>query len=203
MANRHKSLRSRKARNKLVEQWQFLPGHVWTKSKDNPSLSRLGRDDAVQAGMLGLIRAAEIWDETKGVKFVTYAYRAVLDRMLKASRQNRVVHVPDDMLCGTSAHRARYFALYLTDAARRCRQLPDDYDRADLPLPDTHAHDDLHAALDRLDPRERECLLLLFFEGLLLREVGERWGLCKERVRQIKERALTRLRALLLPSHAD
>jgi RNA polymerase primary sigma factor len=72
-------------------------------------------------------------------------------------------------------------------------------------LPDPHAapeeeadrtvrHAALSGALSALNPREREILLLRFRDGLTLQEVGEHFGLTRERTRQLQEQAIRRVR---------
>ena len=65
--------------------------------------------------------------------------------------------------------------------------------------------DGLHGALERLDPREREVLRLRFGltadRPLTLEEVGTRFDLTRERIRQIEAKALTKLRHPCLPGH--
>ncbi|NMB76109.1 MAG: sigma-70 family RNA polymerase sigma factor [Myxococcales bacterium] len=83
----------------------------------------------------------------------------------------------------------------------------DDPDGASLLdfLPDPHAGPDeeadhavrleaLSGALSALNPREREILLRRFRDGLTLQEVGEQFGLTRERTRQLQEQAIRRLR---------
>ena len=63
------TLRDTEARNALVLQWKGLPGYVakWLRVK------HLTFDEAEAAGCDGLIRAAETFEESRGVKFSTYA----------------------------------------------------------------------------------------------------------------------------------
>ena len=63
----------------------------------------------------------------------------------------------------------------------------------------------LRASLGRLDQREREVLCLRFGlsseHPLTLEEVGRRFDLTRERIRQIEAKALTKLRHPCLPGH--
>ena len=64
------------------------------------------------------------------------------------------------------------------------------------------------AGIDELDEREREIVSSHFGLGgrsgaLTLEQLGQRFGLTKERIRQIEHRALKRLRELLAPSLVD
>jgi RNA polymerase sigma factor (sigma-70 family) len=53
------------------------------------------------------------------------------------------------------------------------------------------------SALEQLPDREREIVTMRLIDGKTLKEVGERFGICKERIRQIQEAATKKLRELL------
>ncbi len=77
--------------------------------------------------------------------------------------------------------------------------LPDDEDtQPDETLLDESVKIDIERALSLLHPREAEITRLYFGIGrehpLTLEEIGQRFGLTRERVRQIKEKALRKLR---------
>lgn len=77
--------------------------------------------------------------------------------------------------------------------------LADDPDRgAEVPLLERSRRDDIERALGSLPEREAEILRLYFgmrgHRSLTLEEIGQRMGLTRERIRQLKERALHRLR---------
>lgn len=84
------SRRSAADRNALVQQWRWLPLRAVTKLQRDPRTSQLvrryGADDLLQEGMLVLMRAAELWDESR-VKFITYAlaslHRTLWDVLVK------------------------------------------------------------------------------------------------------------------------
>jgi hypothetical protein len=85
---KHPALRDEAARNQLVEQWHGLPRYVAGALCRSPSIRRVIRcesdfDDLAAAGHLPLLRAAELWDETCGVKFVTYACASIRLRMFR------------------------------------------------------------------------------------------------------------------------
>lgn len=203
--------------------------------------------DLISAGNMGLITAAERFDEDKGFKFISYAVwwirQAILQtlaeqsrtvrlplnkigllyRISKASRllqQERaddpdpeaiaaqldvpVEEVRDTLLCGRSVRSL--------DATFREEE---DHSLLDV-LPDERQESpesqvlrgclrgQIDAALGSLVGREAEILRLYFGldgeEPMTLDQIGTRFGLTRERVRQIKEKALHRLRH---PSRCD
>jgi RNA polymerase primary sigma factor len=73
-----------------------------------------------------------------------------------------------------------------------------DQESPDLKLMDQSLKDEVKSGLSRLSPREVEVLSSYYglngHKSLTLEEIGELYGLTRERVRQIKERAIRRLR---------
>ena len=203
--------------------------------------------DLISAGNMGLITAAERFDEEKGFKFISYAVwwirQAILQtlaeqartvrlplnkigllyKISKASRllqQERaddpnpediatqlevsVDEVKETILCGRSVRSL--------DAAFKEE---DDHNLLDVLTDDRQESPEnlvmrgclrghIDSALDSLVGREAEIIKLYFgLEGeepMTLDQIGTRYGLTRERVRQIKEKALLRLRH---PSRCD
>ena len=196
--------------------------------------------DLIDEGNLGLIRAAERFDEAKGVRFISYAVWWVRQAIVQAVAEyghpmrvpvgrvgvlRRVARHADTLrqelgreptqmeIIENAGVSEREAAITLPiarssisldeplgeDDARLIDYLADD----DAPPPDREAaQDDLAAsiesALTQLSPRERSVVNLYFgFNGgepMTLEAIGEQMGVTRERVRQLKERALSRLR---------
>ena len=198
--------------------------------------------DLISAGNLGLIIAAERFDETKGVRFISYAVwwirQVILQTLAETSRLVRLPMNRVDLLrqinhfvshsqqehagLPSEGEIADALGVSLDDVnetlalARHIRSLDaalgEDEENSLLEiLPDETqespdvllARESLRAAvdvaLDTLDEREREVIRLYYgldgdFE-LTLGAIGARFGLTRERVRQIKEKALRKLRS--------
>jgi len=197
--------------------------------------------DLINEGNLGLIRAAHKFDETKGIKFISYAVWWIRQAILQAlAEQSRVVRVPlnragtlhrigrrSNVLLQelgrepTAEEIASGMDISLTEVRRTLAisqshlsldapmtpgednklldYLPDDVN----PSPDDHAFDralreTIEDSLDALEPREAKILKLYYgldgHEAMTLEEIGTVLGITRERVRQIKEKALERLR---------
>lgn len=91
--------RSLEERNKLVEANMRLVYKLandlwgWAKTK------HMGEyDDLVSEGMVGLINAAKSWDDTKGVKFSTFAYSCIRNEMVDAVKKGGIIPVPQYIL---------------------------------------------------------------------------------------------------------
>ena len=139
-------------------------------------------DELRGEGLLALVRAVDWFDPWRGVRFSTYAYNAITRSLIRLSRRT----------------------------SRRRRLFPATYD---TPLPEPPTEDGwtelyvdrLHRALEQnlgeLSDRESKILEQRFPHGqrprLTLEQVGATCGLSKERVRQIQNRALQKLRSVL------
>jgi RNA polymerase sigma factor (sigma-70 family) len=147
-----------------------------------PSLSLM---ELVSDGNVTLMRAAESFDVHKGNRFSTYATLALMKgfarsvpTMLAAQRGSGASDARDDMFANLADAR-------MTGAAERVLQ-----------------RDELRQMLGRLDDREREVLSAHYglndsSDPATYEQVGERMGISKQRVRQIEQKALEKLRARL------
>ncbi len=203
--------------------------------------------DLVSAGNMGLITAAERFDEDKGFKFISYAVWWIRQAILQTlAEQSRTVRLPLNKigLLYKISKASRILQQERTDdpypeaiaeqldvpveevketlmCSRSMRSLDaaflgeEDHSLLDV-LPDERQESpenqvmrgclrgQIDSALNRLIGREAEILRLYFGlngeEPMTLDQIGMRFGLTRERVRQIKEKALHRLRH---PSRCD
>ena len=197
-------------------------------------------EDLISEGNLGLIKAAERFDETRGFKFISYAVWWVRQAILQSlSEHSRMVRVPlnrqGDITKIVKAsevleHQFERGAL-IEEIARHVDKLPHEvahtiqisrrHQSLDMPfsqadsnslidvIPDPGQVDpdgelandslkkEINTALDTLKDREREVIKMYFGidqdYALTLNEIGEEFHLTRERVRQIKEKAIRRL----------
>ena len=197
--------------------------------------------DLINEGNIGLMRAAQKFDETKGIKFISYAVWWIRQAILQAlAEQSRIVRVP--LSRAGTLHRIGKRSSSLTQELGREPTLEEIAEELDLseeeikhtlamaqthlsldaplvpgedgqlldyvsdqfsPGPDEELYTEalqrsIEDALGTLSEREAKVLRLYFglgdTEPLTLEQIGERFGITRERVRQIKERALSRLR---------
>jgi len=197
--------------------------------------------DLINEGNLGLIRAAHKFDETKGIKFISYAVWWIRQAILQAlAEQSRIVRVPLNR-AGALHRIGKRSSMLLQELGREptVEELADELDLSeeevrrtlslsqshlslDAPLtpgednrlldylpdqfspgPDDETYDralmdTVEEALGTLKEREAKILRLYFGldgqEPMTLEEIGSLLGITRERVRQIKEKALLRLR---------
>ena len=200
----------------------------------------LALNDLIDEGNLGLIKAAQKFDETRGFKFISYAVWWIRQSILQAiSEQSRIVRMPlnqvgfqsklakavvnfeqanerrpsvqelADILetdegkvreaLGTNGKKVSVDAPFQDDDSNSLIDIMTD---EDAPTTDNNMEreslsKDLEAALSTLSEREQQVLKMLFGIGcneMTAEEVANTLSLTRERVRQIKERALRRLR---------
>ena len=197
--------------------------------------------DLINEGNLGLIRAAHKFDETKGIKFISYAVWWIRQAILQAlAEQSRIVRVPLNR-AGTLHRIGRRANTLLQELGREAThaEIAEGMDLTEEEVAKTVAISQVHLSLDAplgagddtrlldyladedsMAPdeqtferaladavaeslaslKERESKILRLYFGLdgdepmTLEEIGTRMGITRERVRQIKEKALSRLR---------
>ena len=201
----------------------------------------LSLPDLINEGNLGLLKAAERFDETRGFKFISYAVWWIRQSILQAiSEQSRIVRLPLNQV-GSVNKINREISKFEQENERRpsVRERADNIDlpqekiddamnisgrhlSVDAPFSDAEdgslldvlinedipptdvslvsesLKSEIQAALSVLNERERnviEASYGLGMQELTLEEIGEKYGLSRERVRQIKEKAIRKLRA--------
>lgn len=197
--------------------------------------------DLINEGNLGLIRAAHKFDETKGIKFISYAVWWIRQAILQAlAEQSRIVRVPLNR-AGTLHRIGRRANALLQELGREAThaEIAEGMDISEEEVAKTMSISQVHLSLDApltpgednrlldyladtINPtpdelafekaltaaivdslaslKEREAKILRLYFGLdesepmTLEEIGTLLGITRERVRQIKEKALSRLR---------
>lgn len=201
----------------------------------------LSLPDLINEGNLGLIKAAEKFDETRGFKFISYAVWWIRQSILQAlAEQSRIVRLPLNQV-GSLNKINKAFARFEQEYERRPSaeelaveldmppekiadtmkvsgrhvsvdapfvegednslldvMVNDDSPKADRTLINESLSKEIERALSTLS--EREHLIVKKFFGIgvpemTLEEIGVEFGLTRERVRQIKEKAIRRLRS--------
>ena len=200
----------------------------------------LSLPDLINEGNLGLIKAAEKFDETRGFKFISYAVWWIRQSILQAlAEQSRIVRLPLNQV-GSLNKINKAFARFeqehertpsaeelanelelpkekVTDTLRVAGRhisvdapfadgednslldvlVNNDSPNADRGLINESLATEVERALEILTERERDIIRYFFGIGcseMTLEEIGEKFDLTRERVRQIKEKAIRKLR---------
>ena len=197
--------------------------------------------DLINEGNLGLIKAAQRFDETRGFKFISYAVWWIRQSILQAlAEQSRIVRLPLNQVGSLNKINKAFSrleqeferppssdelatALELTEEKVKDTMkisgrhvsvdapFVDGEDnslldvmvnngspKADLELMRESLQREIERSLSTLNDREKDVVMLFFGigkkHGLTLEEIGSKFDLTRERVRQIKEKAIRRLR---------
>lgn len=200
----------------------------------------LSLPDLINEGNVGLIKAAEKFDETRGFKFISYAVWWIRQSILQAiAEQSRIVRLPLNQV-GSVNKINRELNKFEQEHERR-PSVNEIADRIDLPeekveeamkannrhvsmdapfadgednslldvladnnmpmadkaLVQESLRKEIDRAIDLLNDREQKVVRAFFGIGsqeMTLEEIGDKYNLTRERVRQIKEKAIRRLR---------
>ena len=203
----------------------------------------LALPDLINEGNLGLIKAAERFDETRGFKFISYAVWWIRQSILQAlAEQARIVRLPLNKIgninkinrafseleqkferppsaeelaefldCSTDevkqslAQNGRHISMDapLVEGDESSSNMYDVLSGEGMPSPENNLtieslRSDIKRSLLSLTPRESEVICMFYgLDGrppMSLEEIGDRFDLTRERVRQIKEKAIRRLK---------
>src|SRR5580704_6941402 len=165
--------------------------------------------DLINEGNLGLIKAAKRFDETKGFKFISYAVWWIRQSILQeierepspeelADMLETTVDKISDTLSNSGRHVSMDAPFVQGEENTLLDVLENQEPNTDSILINESLSEEIKRSLSTLTEREREIIVLFFGLGtnhpLSLEEIGEKFNLTRERVRQIKDKALQRLR---------
>ncbi len=201
----------------------------------------LSLPDLINEGNLGLIKAAERFDETRGFKFISYAVWWIRQSILQAlAEQARIVRLPLNKIGSINKINKAFSKLEqeyqreptVDEVAKMMESKPeliedsmnfsnihvsmdaplrdeegnnlydvllnDDSPKPDEELMDGSLRQEIERSLSTLGDREAEILRFYFglrgYQPHTLEEIGDEFGLTRERVRQIKEKAIKKLK---------
>ena len=198
--------------------------------------------DLINEGNLGLIKAAQKFDETRGFKFISYAVWWIRQSILQAlAEQARIVRLPLNQVGSLNKINKAFSKLEQeyerppsAEELAEVLEVPEDKIKESMKVAGRHVSMDaplsssedggtlmdvmangdspkadkllmaeslqreIERSLSTLTDKEREIIRLFFGigmnHGLTLEEIGSKFNLTRERVRQIKEKAIRRLR---------
>ena len=200
----------------------------------------LSLPDLINEGNVGLIKAAEKFDETRGFNFISYAVWWIRQSILQAiAEQSRIVRlplnqvgsvnkinrvlnkfeqeherrpsideiadnvdIPHDKIEEAMKVNSRHVSVDAPFADGEDNSLLDVLPNNDSPMADRKLvleslREEINRALQTLNERERNIIEAFFGinqQEMTLEEIGDKYGLTRERVRQINEKAIRRLR---------
>src|SRR5215470_4234377 len=192
----------------------------------------LSLSDLINEGNLGLIKAAQRFDETKGFKFISYAVWWIRQSILQAlAEQGRLVRLPqnkankaymafeqeherepsteelaellemseteiNNIFQSNTRHTSLDAPVHEAEDVAMGDLLEGSDDTDDDVMKDS-LRNEIRRVLKSLSPREAEIVNAYFGldgeNGVTIEQIGQKYDLTKERIRQIKERAIKRL----------
>lgn len=203
----------------------------------------LSLSDLINEGNLGLIKAAQRFDETRGFKFISYAVWWIRQSILQAlAEQSRIVRLPlnkvgslnkinkafsqleqeferepsaDELaevleiatseVQTTLGVAARHVSMDAPFVEGEDNSLLDVLENGNTPGTDSKLEHleslrrEIERSLSTLTDRQRDVIKLYFGIGvehpMSLEDIGDKFGLTRERVRQIKDKAINKLRS--------
>ena len=163
-------------------------GYVITLARQYKS-DILSTDDLISEGTIGMMKAAEKYDASRGKPFVTFAAPYIREAIEKAiNRLDSDINVRSTDESLPRGSRNNYTLLNVLEDK--------DSPRADAAIEQTLS-DDMLKGVSRLDARQQEVVKRYFGIGRerqTMAEIGMEMGLKRERVRQIRNKAMRRLR---------
>lgn len=164
------------AMDKAFEQYGDLVYHLAHKFSKGKQGSNF--DDLVSVGNIALLKSIDGYDPAKA-KFVTYAWRAIQQDMMR--------HL----------HKGRKFNQVPEDDEGKQLEVEGTEDSPDAGMTKTQQLSKLQEALNTLNERDKEVVTRHIMGGERLQDIADTWGVSKMRVSQIATKALERLRAVL------
>jgi len=148
--------------------------------------------EMVSDGNISLIRAIEKFDYSRGFKFSTYASWAIM--------KNYARSIPAETT-QLDRYRTGSDEYFMASADQRSDQFEQE-------MTNHNQHEVIVKILNRLDERERNIIMYRFglnpdTEPQTLEQLGGRFGVTKERIRQLESRALVKLRKIALDEKLD
>ncbi len=199
----------------------------------------LSLNDLINEGNLGLIKAAQRFDETRGFKFISFGVWWIRQSILQAlAEQGRLVRLPQNKIGIYNKANKAYIAfeqenerapsheelaelldmsieevdaIFQNDTRHTSLDMPahqegdetvgdnlkDTSSQADEDVMHDSLRVEIRRVLKRLSPREAEIVNAYYGlegeDGITIDQIGQKYDLTKERIRQIKERAIKRL----------
>ena len=170
--------------NELVEKNMGLVYYI-ARSFQKSTTGGIEYDDLVQEGMVGLVKAARAFDESKGILFSTYAWNCIKRRILlyikRQRKHKRDISINQD-IWGTDGDGAP-----MEEILGYSQKEYENVWKRDL----------LERCIRSLNQSQREIVLLYYGKGLKQKEIAKQLGISQCQVCRIIKRCLEKMRKIL------
>lgn len=164
-------------------------GYVVTLARQYKS-DILSTDDLIGEGCIGLMKAADKFDPSRGKPFVTFAApyirKAIEDAITRLTGDIPVMSTDESLPVGSNNNFTLLNVLEDKDSPK-----------ADHAVEQNALSDRMLEAISMLDEREQAVIKRFFgieYERMTMAEIGEEMGLKRERIRQIRDKAMRKLK---------
>lgn len=194
-----------------ISRHEVVEAYLWLIPINASKFSPAFRKDLEQEGVIALYRAVDLFDTSRGLRFSTYAVHWLRQSFLTwIYNHSSTVRIPTYMRKVMNRVSRGGDLEDVNDStmawARKLNEqstvTADDLEFEDRTEPAGHPPRELASeieqALAALSPRERRLVRKRYWKGLTLREIGEQEGVSLERVRQVINRALKRMKSPVL-----
>ncbi len=177
------------ARDRLIRHNLRLVAHIVKKYY----AANIEQEDLISIGTIGLIKAVNSFDNTKGARFATYAARCIENEILMQFRSDRKLQNDISIQEPIDSDKDGN-SLTLNDIVADTFSVPDDYERKELSRR-------LYQVVDRLSGRDRQIVILRYglFESkpMTQQQVAELLHISRSYVSRIEKKALQQMKGML------
>lgn len=177
------------ARKRIVE--GILPMITMIATKHERWAMKVGplrRDDLIQEGMFGALNAARLFDPEMGIKFTTYSFKAIQNYIVRAIQSSDFVSKG----ARNEGNQSKIYSYDRKTSRNMDKPVVDLFESKREPERSPYSMQEMLSMIH--DDREREVIRLRFCEDMTLQEVGDVFGITRERIRQLEMRALESIR---------
>ena len=166
------------------------------------AVEKLGDERAVAEALYGLVKAARGYDPRRGFKFSTYACNVMIRAVIQAGQS--CGRLTERFLNG-NFERVPFVTQFGGESSEDFSQesIPDGSEEEEDPLYSEEEVEALRALIAGLSEKERAVLKLRYWDKQTLVEAGKAMGVSKEAIRQVQERAVARLRRMLVQEESE
>lgn len=182
------------ANSRSIEKYASLLFNIYSEALSG---STVCRSDTIQQSFLAAFRAAQLFDESRGVRFMTYAskgIRTAVRRVFSSGLDVVPVGVVDgDDPTGEHADPPKWLLALLDVSDWQTEEIVDRIDRVNL-------YEEVVIALGSLSLRQHTVLDQHYRCGRSYAEIARDLGVCRERTRKLAEEGLELMRSRLRES---
>lgn len=176
------SIVNKARRDKLIR--DFLPFVKYVVGKHMNCIPQyIDREDMIESGILGLVKAADNFDNKRQVQFNTYAFKKIQGSVLDCIREHNLIRIPRNR-DSFYKFRGNDFAFFNSDEKEPLKILES-----------KELSKELRDSISKLDKREWTIIDCHYYRNMRVKEIAEIMNLSSARISQLHHGALKKVRA--------